>query len=242
MTAGRRRGRGFLYLLLTLLLVAAVCVTVAVTVFSIRHVSVRGNYRTPAEDILKLAGLDRGGNWLTVSEDRIRAGISSNRYLVFVSLERIFPDAVTITVRERTPVSYLSVQGRNYTLDEEGFVLEEYCNTAVTPLQLRGINAREVHAGAVVTAGNRQLEGYATIARELIEQSAVRQFTELNLTDLNNIYLITAEGFVANLGTSDEIRAKLLTLRGVLQYMQANGIKGGTLDVTVPGYCTYTPL
>ena len=53
---------------------------------------------------------------------------------------------------------------------------------------------------------------------------------------------MTEEGFVANLGSGDEIRAKLLTLRGVLQYMQINGIRGGTLDVTVPGYCTYTPL
>ena len=55
------------------------------------------------------------------------------------------------------------------------------------------------------------------------------------------IFPLPAAILVATLGTDSDIRAKLLTLGGVLQYMDMYSLNPGSLDVSVPGYCTYTP-
>ena len=229
-------------LILSVVFLAAVAVIVYTTVFRIRYVSVKGNYHISAEEVMALAGLDKGGLYFSVNEASVRRGIESNRYLELVSLEKSMPDSVTIHVRERTAAARAIYQNRQYILDTKGFVVEEAATEQSVPIELKGITVRDARPGETVSlASQQQLSSYAEIAEELGIQNMLGSFSELNLTDLKNIYLVTADGLVATLGTSENIRAKLLTLGGVLQYMTMYSLKPGSLDVSVPGYCTYSP-
>lgn len=228
--------------ILVLILAAAIIVTLNVTVFRLRYVSVTGNYHVPAENILSMAGLDRGGLYFFVSEDRVKKGIESNSHLEFIGLEKNPPDAVVIHIRERNPAAYITYQGRTYLLDTRGYVLDGQVNTAAYPLQLRGITVRDVRVGEEIqTAGQQQMNAFSAVAEELLVQGMLQQFVEINVTDAKNVFLVTSDGFVATLGKPEDVRAKLLTLGGVMQYSATYGLKPGSLDASVPGYCTYTP-
>ena len=228
---------------LVIVLLSAVIVIVGVTVFQVRYVSVTGNYHVSADKVLSLAGLQNGGFFFAVNEDKVRKGVESNLYLVLESLEKNPPDSVTIHVRERTEAAYLSYQNANYLLDTQGFVLNRSGADAVpVPLQLRGMTVRSIQVGSTVVSGSsQQLIAFQTIAEELRIQNMLDLFSEINVTDVKNIYLVTVDNRVATLGTCEDIRAKLLTLGGVMQYVSSYGLQPGSLDVSQPGYCTYTP-
>ncbi len=227
---------------LVTLLAAAVAVIVCATVFQVRYVSVTGNYHISAEKVMNLAGLQNGGFFFAVNEDNVRKGVESNLYLILESLEKNPPDSVTIHVRERTEAAYLSYQNVNYLLDTQGFVLGIAADTAAVPLQLRGMTVRGVQVGNTVASGNQQqMTAFQEIAEELKTQNMLRSFSEINVTDVRNIYLVTLDNRVAILGTCNDIRAKLLTLGGVMQYLSTYSLQPGSLDVSTPGYCTYTP-
>ncbi len=231
--------------ILSLAFLAAVAVIVCMSVFRIRYVSVKGNYHISAEEVMALAGLDKGGLYFTVNEASVRRGIESNPYLELKSFQKSMPDSVTVTVRERTAAACVAFQNRRYILDTTGFVIEEAGDDTKVPIELKGVTVRDARPGETVTLSSQQhLNSYRTVAEELGVQGMLGRFRELNLTDVKNIYLVTVDGengMVATLGTDSDIRAKLLTLGGVLQYMDMYSLNPGSLDVSVPGYCTYTP-
>ena len=100
-----RKRSGVITVELSLVLVLAVAVILNESLLRIRWVSVDGNHLITWEETVRAAGLDKPVGYFTVSESKIAAGIESNRYLIFVRMEKHFPNSVTIYVKERVPVA-----------------------------------------------------------------------------------------------------------------------------------------
>ena len=64
---------------------------------------------------------------------------------------------------------------------------------------------------------------------------------EINLTNMDSIYLLSKNGYTANIGTTEDLRAKIGTVRAVTAELKRRGLSGGTIDATVPGQATYRP-
>ena len=64
---------------------------------------------------------------------------------------------------------------------------------------------------------------------------------DVNLSEVTQIYLTTRDGFSVHLGDGKYLRAKIGTVRAVLQRLKQNGITGGVIEATVPGEVTYRP-
>ena len=230
-------------MILLAILLIAVLVILNETVFRIHSVRVEGNSKIPTGDIVTLAGLDGGASYFFINEERIAEGINSNRYLVYRKLEKTFPNRLTLFVTEKTPCCVMKSTNGLYLMDREGMILEKIGEAdAAGWISVTGLTVREVRVGSIVVSSNpEQLKACTTILDEMLVQDVIGLFSEINCSDPNRLFLTSREGYPISLGDAKDMRAKLLTIRGVLEYMRIYDMAPGSLDASVPGNITYTP-
>ena len=72
-------------------------------------------------------------------------------------------------------------------------------------------------------------------------QETISQISELNLSDVDNLYLVSVDGFTVRLGDDANIQAKIGSMRAVFDYLRANSLSRGSVDVTDYVKPTYIP-
>lgn len=242
-----KKRAGVITVILTLVVILSALVVVRESVLKIRHVAVVGNRQVPWDEVVRAAGLDEPVSFFGLSEEKIMNGINSHRYLVYQRMEKEFPDRVTLYVRERSIRATIEVSGRYYLIDEEGMVLEEAGKTYPEGqwITITGLHPKSNQRGSVLTSS--RLADYTLLMNEIEMQGFSAQVSELNLDDPDNLILITADGYTVRLGNSQDLRAKIGTVRGVidkLNEMVLNGElarKGGVILAMTPGEAIYDP-
>ena len=245
--APSRRRVGVAAVIGALVLILAILVILNETAFRIR-VTVNGNRTVSDREVVEAAGLLHGASYFTVNEAQIKKGINENRYLIYEKIEKVFPNSLTIYVRERAPVAKVQEMGVVYHLDEEGMVLEKYNELyseeeAVNDSGLiivTGLKPKEIRVGRMVVASSSaQEEAYRALIQELTLQGWLGQVGELNVNDPANLYLYTRDNYRVRLGDLSNLRAKIGTVRAVVDKLREMGYTGGTLDATIPGQVDY---
>lgn len=238
-----RRGLYTIICVLALLTVAAVLMrSQAFRVYD--HTEVIGLSSFSRDDVMRLAGITRGTTYFGIDEEAIRKGINSNRYLDYEGLEKIWPNMLILMVKERTPCVNFLYRGVQYTLADDTTVLESSTNINLDNgcIKLTLANVRDIRVGEkVLFQSERQSEALQGLLAELEIQGVLGKTAELNLYDLENIYLVTMDGYTANLGNADALRAKIGTVRAVVQELRRRGYQGGMIEAGVPGQASYRP-
>ena len=244
-TSPRAEGHTLRWLLLSVAVAACVGFLVYGAVFRVRSVTVEGCRVISPEEVIRLSGISIGMNTFSISDDQVEAGVESNRYLSFVCVDRQLPDRVVIQVRERTPASQVKYCGIAYTLDNRGMVLEESQNTSETPEDLvlvNGLNIRRCMVGeSLQLHSDSQMSVYTELLVELKVMSALDEVSELDLTDMDNLFLVSRDGYTVRLGDAGSLHAKLRAMLLTRDHLNADGHTGGTIDVSTPVNPTYTP-
>ncbi len=240
-----RKRSGVLALVLTLAVLLAASVLVNESLLRVRRVAVVGNHSISWEDVVVSAGLRGNVSFLSLNEKKIAEAINKNRYLVFEKMEKQFPDAVTLYVRERATRANVQVMGVTYQMDEEGMILERLGNVQPKDdlITVTGFQTREIRLGEIIVANMAaQMEAYRGLMQEILLQGFADQVAELNLSNPDSLYLITKDGYTAHLGDVSEMRAKIGTVRAVVGKLREMGKRGGMLEASVPAVATYTPM
>ena len=240
-----RKRTGLVTWVLTFVLILAVAVLVNESLLRIRAVGVVGNQRFTWDQIIDAAGLRGGVTYFTLNEKKIADSINSNRYLVFEGMEKHFPDSVTLYIRERQPRANVQVMGITYVMDEEGMVLEQLGNVQPNNglITVTGFQTREIRVGQIIVPSmGDQMTAFEELIREVILQDYTDQVSELNLSNPDSLYLITSDGYTAHLGDLTDMRAKIGTVRAVVQKLREMGRRGGMLEASVPGVATFMPM
>ena len=241
-----RRGQNPLFNRLVFLLVILV-VTILVlqgTVFRLKYVVVVGAQRRSNTQVVQASGLVEGMNIFTISEETVRESIEKDHSLVFVRMQKDYPDTVYLYVSEREAVATLQYLGFQYTLDEQGIVLTEsdQYDLPEGALVITGMQVTGAHVGNVVSVkSSGRLAAYQAIMSELRQQLFRDQISEINLSTLDSLFLVTVDGLTVRLGDQDHMRAKIGALRTDIAYLRQAGAAGGTLDVSIPEDAKYTP-
>ena len=240
-----RKRTGLITVLLTLVVLLAVAILLNASVLRISSVAVVGNSLVSAEEVVSAAGL-KGKTYFSLNEAEIAQGINAHRYLIYAGTEKRFPDTVILYVSERIPAANVQVMGTYYLIDAEGMVLErqgekkslpDYALPVVT-----GIQVKDIRVGHLMTAGSvDQMDTYLQVMKELTLQGFAGQVSELNLSDLDRLYLVTRDGCIVYLGAPSDLRAKIGTVRAVTAKLEEMGLSGGSLEASIPGEATYTP-
>ena len=105
-----------------------------------------------------------------------------------------------------------------------------------------GLNIRRCKLGETVQLqSDRQMSVYTELLVELKVMSALNDVSELDLSDMDNLFLVSRDGYTVRLGDSSGLHAKLRAMLLTREHLSATGHSGGTIDVSTPVNPTYTP-
>ncbi|MBQ7520944.1 MAG: FtsQ-type POTRA domain-containing protein [Clostridia bacterium] len=211
----------------------------------IRDVEVTGLKHYTVEKIAAQAGITAKSTYFNLNESRVAANIEKDRYLRFDGMEKIWPNKVILHVYEREETFNLLNLGVQYILSADGMVLTNSNKMQLDNgcVNVTGIQVRDIRVGAMVLCDNEsQLEALQALYEELSIQGFLDEIAELNMTSLDSIYLVTLDGYTANIGGTEELRAKIGTVRAVVQELRREEEYGGMIEATVPGQATYRPV
>lgn len=232
------------WVILILIVLVGVGGLVYGAVFQVREISVEGISTLTEEEVIKLSGISLGMNTFAINDDQVEKNIESNRYLSFVCVDKQLPDKVVIQVKERVPAAAVKYCGILYTMDNRGMVLEESLDTnAETDLLLvSGLDIHNCRVGATLGLNNsKQMLTLTEILIELKVMSGLNQMKELNLSNMDNLFMVSRDGFTVRLGPADSLHARLRSMLITLEHLRQEGYTGGTLDVSTPVNPTYIP-
>lgn len=241
----RRRSRSITNrLIILLVLTIGTIIFLQSTVYRLKTVHVLGNVTKTPQQIAAASGLVKGLNIFSISEEEIRRNLSTDHTVIFLGCKKDYPDTITLYISEREAVAATQWLGLLYTLDAQGIVMEEF-NTLDRPSDMPsiiGLQVTNVHVGQKLEVRNReQLQAYFDIMEELKQQLYRDQIVEMNLSDSDDLYLLTKAGISVRLGNRTEMRAKIGALRTDIAYLQQLGKTTGVLDVTIPVDAKYRP-
>lgn len=91
----------------------------------IRHIDIIGNNRISLEQIKNWGGIKEGLNILSLDLDHITGLAEAQPWIRSLEVERRFPGSVSIHVEESSPVAIWEDEGKHFSMDEFGILLEE---------------------------------------------------------------------------------------------------------------------
>lgn len=235
-----RRGLFTVIALLGMLLVAAVFARGRW--LRIKNIEVDGLVRLTKAEVAQIAGITDRTTYFSLDEKKVRHNIENDIRLRFISMEKKWPDGVLLIVEERQKTANVVHMGVQYVISQDGMVLES--SRSLSPdngyLNVTGLDIRDIRYGApVVCRDEYQLTAMGEIIEELKMQGVLSQTSELILSSLDSIYLVTVDGYTANIGTADRLRAKIGTVRAVVRELREMGKEGGMIEATIPGEASY---
>ena len=242
---GRPAKRGLYTLIAVLVMLTVAAFFVHDQVFKIRDVDIRSVQNISQEEVMRLSGITAKTSYFGLNEEKIRAGIESNRYLRFESMEKVWPNGVILNIQERQPCINVLNAGIQYVVASDGMVLESYASLRLDNgcIKTTGLSIRDIRVGSqIVCYNSEQLDAMLDIAAELDAQGCMDEIAEINLSMLDSIYLVTTDSYVANIGDAQELRPKIGTVRAVVAELRSRGLKGGMIEATVPGEASYRPV
>lgn len=237
--------RGYYTVIALLILLTVAAFFVRSRLIRIHYVEVSGLKTISRQEVIDLAGITGRSTYFSLSEEKIRQRIAGDYRLQFLGMEKIWPDGVILYLKERTHQANLINKGVQYMISADGMVLDSTNNIALDNgcVKVTGMEVRDIRIGAPVVCKNvTQMEALQNLLEELDLQGVLNDTAELNLSSLESIYLVTVDGYTANLGNADDLRAKIGTVRAVTAELRRRELKGGIIEATVPGQASYRPL
>ncbi|NLC32541.1 MAG: FtsQ-type POTRA domain-containing protein [Clostridiales bacterium] len=212
-------------------------------VFTIRNIRVVGVHDVAWQDVALSAGLGPKSNYFNIKEGKIKEGINNNRYLVFERMQKIFPNTLIIYVKERKPLASINYIGVSYIMADDGVILSKSRQPQNQKLMsVSGLALRDIREGKVpLSTKIGQIETCVLLSNELYDQNFNSEIIDINLSEPSRIYLTTRDGYSVHLGDSTYLRAKIVTIRAVIDELRKRQYTGGVIEATVPGEATYRP-
>lgn len=230
-------------LILMVMLILGVVGTAAYFLCRVKNIEVSGNARYSREQIIALSGLQMGDSIFTVKNAEVKALIMKEPYIKSAAIEEHFPDTISIAVTEKTAAAMILYLNSFVILDEEGYILEitnnvvqEFCPT------VSGMNVSSFQVGEKIkSADSGQEEAYSLLIAKLKESKTIGIISEINLSNVRNIFMISRDSIKIRLGNLEEIDKKLQWVSNIMPILFDEGKKGGTLDVSNPAQGSYIP-
>ena len=193
------------------------------TIFVLHSVQVDGGGgRFTAQQIADIAGLRMGQPIFSLNEEKIKKNVESNRYLRFEGMDILYPDSLVLRVEQRQACATVTYLGVMFVLDDEGRVLEQYGSESKTvdvPV-VTGLKVKSLTIGETLqTEMSGQMEEVRTVLAALSESEMADRAVELNVSDSDNLYLMTLEGLKIELGDASKMDLKLSIAQEVLRKM-----------------------
>lgn len=230
--AGRRRLRRVLAIAGTVGLVAAGWGTSRSPVLDVDHLRVAGARHTATAAIRAAVGVPAGTPLMDVDLAAAEARVERLPWVAKATVGRQWPGTLSIRVTERAAAARAPGAGGRWVLiDASGRVLalaKEPPAAGARPLvRIEGIAPAGVPGSSVAPAAQPALE-----VAQALRGPVARAVASITVFG-PDVGLVLVDGGVVRLGSIDDLGAKLLAVRTVLEQVDTAGL--AMLDVRVPG-------
>lgn len=227
----RRRGRRRLRVLVTALSVVTAGVLALVvlhsSLLSARRVTVVGAVHTPAAAVIAAAGL-AGHPPLVDVGPGAASGVEQLPWVRRATVDVQWPDAVRITVVERTAVAAVPAGSGWALLDRTGRVLADAASPPAGVPQLAGSAGAAGPPGTTVAGDGAALRVAATLPKAF-----AAQVTQVDQLAGGQVDLHLTSPLTVHLGTVSQLHQKYEDVAAILS--GASLKSGEVIDVSVPG-------
>ncbi len=236
------KSRAGLYMLLLLLGLIALAVVIGLKVFEVTAIEVTGNDTMTADSVIALSGITKGENIFKVNLGQTKKNLESDPLVEVLSIERIFPDKIRIDIRLRKPHGAVAYLGTYAVIDETGFALDVRPDLPAGQYPLiTGVEIEPPAKGKPITG----LESPVTqvmgkLLTALYDNKAISCVSEADLSQLENIRLLTAEGLRIEIGKPTDLEKKAQWIACSVPELRSKGFTTGVLYVTGAGSPVYS--
>lgn len=233
----RRRGSrqsGRLVLFLMLICAVGLAVYLKGNVFIVREVKVSGVSAEEQNRIMRLSGIELGDNIFRVDAEQVRKNLAGDGHLQLTGVDCQLPGTVVISVETRRPAALINYLGVVLVVDGQGYILEQRGDMADLNVPVvSGVKISQFQVGKLIESSvPGQIAAMDAVLSELETQNATEQISELNVANLDNLYLVSRAGLQIQLGDSSNLSDKLIWMRGVMSQLESEGLTTGVLDVS----------
>ena len=227
----RRHSRAWIPLLILVLLAVTAAVLLRY-VFIVRNVELTGTQSVSYETVIRAARVDLGASIFAVDEEKMRRGVNALGTIRLDSAQVRYPDTVILQVSERRRCAMLLHMGGIRLLDEEGCIVESVEAVPDTDLiYVNGMTVTNMSPGEPLQAREGQVEAYCAVMQALSANAANQYVSEIELSDVSDLKLITRTGITVELGDMQNMQNKIAWMRGAVADLEQRNEGGGTLDV-----------
>jgi cell division protein FtsQ len=227
---GRRRLRVLLVLVGLVALAGLGYAAAQSALLDVGEVRVRGNVRTPGDDVLIASDLHAGDPLLLLDVDGASEAVDRLPWIRSAKVVRSWNGTVTIRVTEREPVAHMQVEGGGWVLvDADGRQLERddgFDPAAAGTLRLTGVSA----SGVVGTPVSPEAQSVLRLHEALTPP--VREAVDSMGLDGSDLVLELTGGGRVRLGDASDLDAKLVSLETMLARVDLTCL--AELDLGVP--------
>ena len=227
----RRKARGWAALML-LIALALVALILFRYVFVVRNVEVSGNQSASDEVVTRAARIGFGSSIFWLDEAQMRKGVNSLGTIRLEAVDVRYPDTVLLSVSERKRVAMLLHMGEIRLLDEECCIVESVDSVPDTDLiYVNGMTVTAYSQGEPLQAREGQVAAYCAVMQALSANSANAYVSEIELSNVDELRLITRTGITVELGNMQNMQNKIAWMRSAVADLEQRSEGGGTLDV-----------
>lgn len=173
------------------------------------------------DQIIRSSSLKMGaqiGSLADIEPD-IREGVNSTGFARYEKAERVSNGTMKLYVSVREPIAVLSTGGNYIVIDEDGMVMEiSRTMPAGKGICVSGAEASNYSQGKVlVTRKEEQLDEIIRIASAIRNSGLESTYSELNVKDLKDMYLITTNNMYVEIFDGGNIEQALLMVEEIIK-------------------------
>jgi cell division protein FtsQ len=204
-------------------------------ILAVRHVKVTGDAHTPRASVLAVTALDRHPQMIDLSSGRLRHELMTLPWVASAKVQRRWPATVEIRLLERVPVAQVAgAGGQPAIVDREGRVLASQAAADAGALPALNGAGKAGPPGSFLRAeaGARAALALVVATQTILSPASPYQLQAVDIRPDGMLQARLTPRVTVLYGSTDDLRAKLLSLRTLLEQVPMRGPV--TLDVRVP--------
>lgn len=202
---------------------------------TVQHVRVANAQNLDTASVAALSEL-QGRSILDLPLDQARARLLAVPEIKSVSFQRKWPSTVIIKVEERVPTAFWSINGRDYAVDDAGYVLSTGAPSGPAPRVIEPGSTR------ILGPGDRVHPDALALAARLFKESPTffgQPVKELEYKADVGVTAVFTNGMRVTFGDDRSYEYKVAVLSTLLSQLSAKGITPRDVDLRFGERVTY---
>ncbi len=205
---------------------------------NLKNIVLEGNEQVESEEIINLSNLVINRNIFKYNLKEIEKDIISHPYIKESKVQRKLPRTITIEVKERQEYAIIPYMGSYIYIDEENIVLKASDSyIANDHILITGVEFKSFKVGEKIEATNdKGLRVVMDLLKAAKMTSIFEMISEINITEENNIRLITFDGVDVLLGEGKNPAYLMVALDEILVNLYTKNIRNVVIDMRYEGH------